>query len=333
MSEVENLAAYLDEIGVGAGPVTLEPIGAGHSNLTYRLRRGEASLVLRRPPRGELSPSANDVAREARILVALEQTSVPVPTVRAICEDTEVLGAPFYLATFVAGEVLGDHLPDGFRRPGEGERIALALVDGLVEVHAVDLAATGLADTAPPTGYLERQLRRFGRLLEANATRPLPELERVRDWLESNRPESPATTLVHGDYRIGNVMFAAGPRIAAILDWEMSTIGDPLADLGYLTATWADADDVPNPLRDLSAVTRGDGFPDRDALARAYGERTGRSLEALDWYQVLALWKSAIFLEGSYRRYLAGDSQDPYFADLDVGVLALARAAVERAAI
>jgi aminoglycoside phosphotransferase (APT) family kinase protein len=333
VSEVESLAAYLDEVGIGAGPVTLEPIGEGHSNLTYRLRRGEACLVLRRPPRGELSPSANDVAREARILAALAGTSVPVPTVHAICEDTEVLGAPFYLAAFVAGEVLGDRLPDGFRRPGEGERIAGALVDGLVEVHAVDLAATGLADTAPPTGYLERQLRRFGTLLEANATRPLPDLERVRDWLESNRPESPATTLVHGDYRLGNVMFAAGPRIAAILDWEMSTIGDPLADLGYLTATWADPDDVPNPLFALSEVTRGDGFPDRAALARAYGERTGRPLEALGWYQVLALWKSAIFLEGSYRRYLAGDSQDPYFAGLDVGVPALARAAVERAAI
>jgi aminoglycoside phosphotransferase (APT) family kinase protein len=173
-------------------------------------------------------------------------------------------------------------------------------------------------------------VRRFSGLLEQNATRPLPLLEQVATWLAEHRPESPATTIVHGDYRLGNTMFAATApaRLAAVLDWELAALGDPLADLGYLTATWAVDDDEPsNAMRDLSPVTKLPGFPDRGGLARRYAERSGRDVSALPWYQVLAIWKSAIFLEGSYKRHLAGSTDDVYFARLGEGVPELARTA------
>ncbi|MDX6623355.1 MAG: hypothetical protein QOE75_1287, partial [Solirubrobacterales bacterium] len=183
-----------------------------------------------------------------------------------------------------------------------------------------------------PDGYLARQIKRFGGLLETNATRPLPELEQVSEWLGANLPDSPAPTVVHGDYRLGNVMFAPRePRLVAILDWEMATIGDPLADVGYMTATWSASADPANAVSDLSPVTRRPGFPGRDDLARRYAERSGRSVDALHWYQVLALWKAAIFLEGNYKRFVAGTTADPYYAELEQGVPALARAALERA--
>jgi aminoglycoside phosphotransferase (APT) family kinase protein len=200
----------------------------------------------------------------------------------------------------------------------------------LVALHAADLDETGLGALGKRTGYAERQLRRFGALLDANATRPLPELEIVADWLRRNQPRTAEVTFVHGDYRLGNLMFRAPLQLAAVLDWELATVGDPLADLGYLTATWAQAEDEPNPMFELSRLTARPGFPGRDELTRRYRMKTGRSLDSLLWYQVLALWKAAIFLEGSYRRYLAGASGDAYFAHLDRGVPALARATLRQ---
>ncbi|MBS1878467.1 MAG: phosphotransferase family protein [Actinobacteria bacterium] len=323
------LAGYLDQRQLGAGPVRIEPIGDGHSNLTFAVEREGARLVLRRPPRGPLAPSTHDVVREARLLRALRPHRVPVPEVVAICDDPAVIGAPFYLMAFVDGAVLGDRLPAALA--GEAEAIAAHLVDGLLALHEVDPAAEELAGFGRAEGYLERQLKRFEGLYEVNATRPLPDVEVVAGWLRDNLPASPPPTVVHGDYRLGNVMVAAAPvRLAAILDWEMATIGDPLADLGYLTATWSQSGDPANPVGDLSAVTRGDGFPDRDALARRYAEASGRAIDALPWYQVLALWKAAIFLEGSYRRFGAGTTSDPFFAGLETGVPTLAALARDR---
>jgi aminoglycoside phosphotransferase (APT) family kinase protein len=324
-----RLGRYLEEIGLGSGEPIVEPIGEGHSNLTFLVRRGEARFVLRRPPLGELSRSANDVVREGRILTALAGTEIPVPEVLAHCEDDEVIGAPFFLADFVPGAVLVTELPAAWP-PATGDGIAARMVETLAALHRVDLAATGLDAFGRPTGYLERQLRRFSALLEANATRPLPRLEQVRDWLQDNLPSSPATSFVHGDYRLGNVILDADAEIAAVLDWEMATTGDPLADLGYLTAMWAEAEDPETPMTALSAVTRGPGFPGRGELARRYADLSGHSLEALPWYETLALWKAAIFLEGSYRRFREGQSDDSYFARLDAGVPAMADAALAR---
>lgn len=330
---MEPLAAFLDDAALGRGAIEATELGDGHSNVTFLLRRGSERLVLRRPPRGPLPPSAHDVLREARLLRALEPLGLPVPPVLAVCEDDGVIGAPFYVMPFIEGHVLSDSLPPefGFDAP---ERIGDELVDTLVRLHAIDFEAAGLGDFGRSDGYLERQLKRFNGLLEVNATRPLPDLERVGEWLTENLPESPATTLVHGDYRLGNVMFATTePRLVAVLDWEMATIGDPLADIGYMTAMWSQTDDRPNPVGDLSIVTRLPGFPPADDLARRYTKVTGHPLDALSWYQALALWKAAIFLEGSFKRYLAGTTVDPYFARLGEGVERLALLARKRTAV
>jgi aminoglycoside phosphotransferase (APT) family kinase protein len=327
---MEALETFLDEAGVGHGRVTLTPIGDGHSNLTYALRRGAERFVLRRPPHGPLPPSAHDVLREARLLAALGPTTIPVPEVLAVCDRDAVIGAPFYVTTFVDGHVFGGgRVPPPLDGRGARSQIAERLIDVAAELHALGPGTPGLDRFGRGDGYLERQVRRFGDQLARNATRPLPQLEDVADWLATNLPQTTEVTLVHGDFRLGNVMFAPQRplRVVAVLDWEMATVGDPLADLGYLTATWADPDDPPNPMLDLSAATRLPGFPDRATLARRYAERTGRDLSQLRWYQTLALWKSAIFLEGSYRRFRTGMTDDPFFAALEQGVLALASAA------
>ncbi|MGE5408031.1 MAG: phosphotransferase family protein [Syntrophothermus sp.] len=332
---LEPLRAFLDREGLGAGPIEAEEIGEGHSNITYLLRRGAEKLVLRRPPRGPLPPSAHDVLREARLLEALYPLGYPVPAVLARCEDAAVIGAPFYVMPFVEGHILAGELPPALAADEGPRRIGEELVDRLVDLHAIPFAEQpGLEGFGRAEGYLERQLRRFTGLLEVNATRPLPELEGVAGWLAANLPSSPGQTIVHGDYRLGNVMYAPDePRLVAVLDWEMATIGDPLADLGYMTAMWAEPSDPPNPVGDLSEVTRLPGFPTRAELVGRYAESTGLSVEALPWYQVLALWKAAIFLEGSYRRYQAGTTVDPYFAKLGEGVAELSRLAAERAGL
>ncbi|MFT3866740.1 MAG: phosphotransferase family protein [Solirubrobacterales bacterium] len=324
--DLRPLRRYLDDLGLAPGGLALEPIGEGHSNITYLVTCGDERLVLRRPPLGRLSRSANDVIREARVLTTLGPTPIAVPRILAVCEEQDVIGAPFFLAEFVPGHVLTAALPAGWGR-AEARDIGFGLVEALVDLHALDLAATGLGAFGRPRGYLERQLGRFGGLLEENATRPLPLLERVADWLAANLPESPPAAFVHGDFRLGNVILDRAGKLAAVLDWEMATSGDPLADLGYLTAMWAEPDDEEDPMLELSRVTRSDDFPSRAELVDRYAELSGLNVEALPWYQALALWKSAIFLEGSYNRFLAGDSADPYFAGLGPGVERLAERA------
>jgi aminoglycoside phosphotransferase (APT) family kinase protein len=326
---LDPLREFLDAAGLGAGEIKASELGDGHSNLTFLLRRGGDRIVLRRPPRGDLASSANDVLRESRVLGALSNTGVPVPDVLARCEDSGLIGAPFFLMSYIAGSTINDRLPAALDTPGTPELIAEQTVATLVALHAADLDASGLGEFGRPSGYLQRQLRRFGSLLEANATRPLPELELVAEWLATNLPRSRRTTFVHGDYRLGNLLFGTPLAVAGVLDWEMATVGDPLADLGYLTAMWAAPDDGENPMFALSELTRRPHFPRREDLARAYAEMSGEPIDALRWYQVLALWKSAIFLEGSYRRFTEGASTDAYFGSLGDGVPALARTALE----
>jgi len=316
------LEAFLDARGLGEGPLEAEPIGEGHSNVTFAIRRRGGAWVLRRPPRPPLPPSAHDVLREARLLSAVQDADVRTPRVLATCDDEAVIGAPFYVMELVEGEVLTAELPPALE--GREARIGDELVDALVEVHAVDWRACGLEGYGKPTGYLDRQLRRFGGLWEHNRTRELPVLDRLTAWLAEHKPESGEATIVHGDYRLGNTMFALDGRLNAIFDWELATIGDPLADVGYLVATWTQADDAEDALRGLGAVTRRPGFPTRDQLIARYEERSGRSMSDVRWYMTLALWKSAVFLEGSYKRRLAGRTEDPFFDLLEQGVPALA---------
>jgi aminoglycoside phosphotransferase (APT) family kinase protein len=329
---LDPLEAFLDAQGLGSGPLQARPIGDGHSNVTYAVTRGDLTVVLRRPPRPPLPPSAHDVMREARLLERLYAAGARVPVILAACDDESVIGAPFYVMPLIDGEVMTGVVPLGLA--GDHARIGEELIDALAEIHAIDVAAAGLDGFSRPGGYLERQIRRFSGLLEHNATRPLPDLERVGEWLSANLPRSSDLTVVHGDYRLGNCMFtrASPTRLNAVLDWELAALGDPLADLGYLTATWAEPDDPSNPMNELSGATRAPGFLSRSELIARYEARTGRDETALPWYEVLALWKAAIFLEGNYRRFRLGMTDDPYYAALDRGIPALAALALTRAA-
>ena len=323
------LEALLDEHGLGTGPIEAEAIGEGHSNVTFLIRRGDEAWVLRRPPRPPLPPSAHDVLREARLLRAVEDRPVRTPEVLLACDDATVIGAPFYVMERVEGDVITHTVPQALDTEAERARAADELIDALAEIHAVPWEHCGLEGYGKPTGYLERQLRRFGGLLEHNRTRELPTLQRVTDWLAANRPESGPATIVHGDYRLGNTMFAPGApaRLVAIFDWELATIGDPLADVGYLVATYAQPGDDENTLFSLGSVTRAPGFPTREQLISRYEERTGRSMSDVPWYTTLALWKAAIFLEGSYKRRLAGTTEDAFFDLLETGVPEIAERA------
>lgn len=329
------LLRYLDALGIGAGEeLETTPIGDGHSNITYMLERGDARVVLRRPPRGPLPPSAHDVVREARLLSSLLPLGVRVPRVLGICEDAEVIGAPFFLMELVEGVVVGERLPPALDTVAGRADVADELVDALAELHAAPAGAAGLGDVARAGRYLARQVKLFTSLWESQRTRDLPDVDRVAAWLAARVEAIPGggAAVVHGDYRLGNVMFdATRPQLRAVLDWEMSTLGDPLADLGYLCATWAHAGDEENPMNRLSAATRLPGFPGTDALRHRYATATGRNTDNLVFYEVLALFKSTIFLESSYRRHLSGTTDDPYFATLRDGVPVLAREALRRA--
>jgi aminoglycoside phosphotransferase (APT) family kinase protein len=326
---LEPLAAFLDEHGIGSGPIEATPVGEGRSNVTYVVARGDAEVILRRPPRPPWPPSAHDVLREARLLRALAPTAARVPAVLAVCDDDAVIGAPFYVMEKVDGDVITDAIPPALDTPAERRRIADELVDALVEVHAIDWRAAGLEGFGKPTGYLERQVRRFSGLWEHNKTREIPAVERVGRWLADHLPDSPAATIVHGDYRLGNVMLApdAPARVVAIFDWEMATIGDPLADLGYLCTLWVDRDDPPLGMFELSGVTRQEGFPSRAELVARYEERSGRSMTDIRWYQTLALWKATVFMEGNYRRAASGLTDDPFLKSFGDGVVELAQRA------
>ena len=324
---LEPLQAFLDEQGIGEGAIEATPIGDGHSNITYLIERGDAAVVLRRPPRPPLPPSAHDVLREARLLRALRPTPARVPEVLAVCEDSETIGAPFYVMEHVLGEVIVSSVPAALDVPTERRKIGEELIDALVEIHGVDWRAAGLEGFGKPTGYLERQLRRFGGLWDLNKTREIPAVENVGRWLGEHLPSSGEATIVHGDFRLGNTIFAAEPpaRLEAVLDWEMATVGDPLADIGYLCMMWSEAGDPTGGLREhLGKVTRSEGFPTRAELIARYEEGSGRSMSNVRWYTTLALWKSVVFMEGNYKRAIAGTVDDPYLAQFGEGVLELA---------
>ncbi|MFZ1927166.1 MAG: phosphotransferase family protein [Solirubrobacteraceae bacterium] len=327
---LEPLRAFLDEHDLGAGEIKAQPIGDGHSNVTYLIERDGLELVLRRPPRPPLPPSAHDVLREARLLRALEPTPARVPRVLAVCEDETLIGCPFYVMERVHGEVIVWETPPALDTPEQRKRIGEQLIDALVEIHAVDWRAAGLEGFGKPSGYLDRQLRRFGGLWDLNKTREIPAVERVGAWLAEHKPESGPATIVHGDYRLGNTMFAAlaPAELVSVFDWEMATIGDPLADLGYLCMFWTEAYDPEGGLREhLGKVTRAEGFSTRAELISRYEDASGRSMRDLRWYTTLAIWKSIVFMEGNYKRAVAGTTDDPYLKQFGEGVLELARQA------
>ncbi len=327
----EKLRSYLAKRLPGEdAPLQIERVRGGHSNETFFIRRGNDDWVLRRPPRGPLLPTAHDVLREYRVLKALNGTNVPTPRVILACDDTDVIGAPFYLMERVHGIVIRQDLPDYGRDNAGRAAISRALIDSLVALHSVNWKAVGLADFGKPQGYLERQLRRWTGQLEKSRQRPLPDLDAVTVWLTEHMPESGPATIVHGDFRLDNAMYALDrPEVIALLDWEMATLGDPLADVGYLLSHWREpGDPEPEFISEMWRAMEQPGFWTRKQLTDYYAERTGRSVHDMAFYEALAIWKLAILLEGSYKRHRAGTTDDPFFAQLDKGIPALARRAL-----
>ena len=322
---LDRLAAFLDRAGIGSGPLRAARVGDGHSNLTYLVVRDGARVIVRRPPPPPLPPSAHDMLREARIVGALAGAA-RVPRILAVCADESVIGAPFYVMQEITGTVVTSSLPEG----ADPARIGAAMVQALCELHAADPGAAGLGDLGHAPTYLERQLRRFREIWQVVATRSLPAVDELAGWLDGNRPATTRSCVVHGDYRLGNAMLDARGDVAAILDWELATLGDPLADLGYLTATWSEPGSPRTPI-ELSPVTASPGFASRDELAERYARTSGADLGALAWYQTLALWKAAIFCEGLYARHLREGSGGAWAASLDAGVPAILESAAELA--
>jgi len=286
----------------------IELIAGGRSNLTYRLDLGSAPrLVLRRPPLGHVLPTAHDMAREYRVLSALHGTAIPVPAPVAFCPDAEVIGAPFYLMQYVDGLVLRTREDGEQVTPGQARQLSERLAEMLAAIHGLDLAAAGLTGFGRPDGYLARQLARWQRQWELSTTRDVPGYQRLVERLTAGLPAGGDGTLVHGDFRLDNMLVVLGgrPDIAAVVDWEMSTLGDPLADLGLTLMYWADAADEDLRMINVGAgVTSLPGFFSRAQLASRYAELTGRDISGIGYYMAFGCFKLAVVLEGIHARYL-----------------------------
>ena len=324
---LDLLRDYMDRRALGTGPLRWSRIGEGHSNITYLIRRGDESFVLRRGPRPPYPDSAHDMIREARVQRILGSAGIPVPDIVAVCDDESVLGVPFYIMDYIEGVVITDSIPSHLDAADQRAATTFAAVDGLVALHSLDASRPEIRSIGRADGYLERQIRRFSSLWASVTRRSLPEVEIIRDWLARSVPSTQRTAVVHGDYRIGNLMYSPDPpaRVSAILDWEMATIGDPLADLGYFVATYATRPSRSNPM-ELTSVTGLPGYPTRGDIVSRYAAATGLDLSNLDWYQVLALWKAAVFCEAIYVRWQKGQRpNDAFGPTLRDGVPALLR--------
>lgn len=310
--DLDRLRGLLDRErpGLVSGPLSGRLIEGGRSNLTYAVTDGTARWVVRRPPLGHVLATAHDMKREHRVISALHPTNVPVPGPVLLCEDDEVLGAPFYVMEFVEGtpyRTAEELVPLG---PGRTRGAVLELVDTLVELHAVDPAEVGLADFGRPEGFLDRQLRRWGKQLDASRNRDLAGVEELHAALGRRLPDSPAPAVVHGDYRLDNVLIGPDDKIKAILDWEMSTLGDPLTDLGLLVMY-----SLPLELPDspISTTASAPGHPAPAELIERYATRSGRDVSAVSWYTAFAWFKLAVILEGIHYRYTLGQTVGPGF--------------------
>ncbi|GAC1329856.1 MAG: phosphotransferase family protein [Mycobacteriales bacterium] len=303
-------------------------IAGGKSNLTYVVSCAAGEVVLRRPPLGNVLPTAHDMVREHRIIAALGPTPVPVPQALAGCDDDSVIGAPFYVMSKVEGYIVRDSLPPGYaEEPAQRRAIGEGLVDVLVALHAVDYQSVGLASYGRPDGYLERQLRRWSTQWERSKVEEMPALDSLAADLAGRLPGSPPTTIVHGDYRLDNTMLdpSRPGTIAAVLDWELSTLGDPLADVGLLMVYWSEPTDPPARRAGMvtPAATVHEGFPSRAEVAELYAARSGRSIDTLPWYVAFGFFKLAVVCAGIAARHRAGAMLGEGFDNIDERVAPL----------
>jgi aminoglycoside phosphotransferase (APT) family kinase protein len=287
-------------------PFDAEVIAGGRSNITVRVRdaRGWA-FVVRRPPLHSVLPTAHDMGREHRIISALGPTAVPVPAAFASCDDPDVIGAPFYVMSFVEGVVVHDQATARTALdPAARAHAGASVVDALVELHAVDIDAVGLGDLARRDELVARQLKRWHRQVEASKTRPVPAIDRVHQVLAARIPPQSESTVVHGDFRLGNCIVGDDGEVRAVLDWEICTLGDPRADVGYLLASWSEPGDV--RIADPESPTLVPGFLTRDELLERYAARSARNVEDMPYFVVFSLWRLACILEGVLARELSG---------------------------
>jgi aminoglycoside phosphotransferase (APT) family kinase protein len=311
--DTDRLDEWIGDRLPGAGSSLIaERLGeaTGIANALYLLSRGEHRWVLRRPPKVKNDPSASNIVREWRILTALDGTPVPHPAPRLLCEDPAVIGAPFLVMDEVDGFTPGFELPSPFADdPALRFELGMAYVGGCAALSAVDWRARGLDGLGKPDGFLERQVARWLAQLDRYRTRDLPELDFLAGWLDSNRPTMSPPAIMHGDYSPFNVMVAPQPpvRLAAIVDWDTGTIGDPLLDIGHLLARWTEPGEESVIGEQAGGVT---GYPTRAEMAARYQERTGRDLSALPYYEALALFKLAVILEGTFARERAAGVPD-----------------------
>lgn len=326
------LRAYLESVLGPADAFDVERHAEGHSNETLFVTWDDRELVVRRPPPGETADTAHDVLREYRVLDALQDTDVPVPGTVAACEDHDVVGSDFYVMERVRGDVLRDAEPERFADETSRAAVGTELVDTLAAIHGVDYEAVGLGEFGRPAGYTQRQVDRWRQQLEwafevTEAERQVPELDRVGAWLDENVPEDHPETLVHGDYKLDNVVYAPGtpPDLVAVLDWEMSTLGDPLADLGWMLSYWRDPKDPEPVVEDLAnRFVERDGYPTRRDLVARYEAATGVEYTDDRFYRALAVYKLAALGEMFYRRHLEGNADDPMYPLMADRVPALA---------
>ncbi|MGW0175320.1 phosphotransferase family protein [Rhodococcus sp. NPDC003322] len=332
--DLPSLADHLrGALGGGLeGELTATLIGGGRSNPTYRLTDGARSWVLRRPPYGHVLPTAHDMKREFTVIEALGGTAVPVPRAVHLCLDESVLGAPFYLMDLVDGVAVGTPEQAADLTAGERRRLGFAFADTLAALHGVDPAAVGLAEFGRPDGYLERQLGRWERQWEASRTTHRPEVDVLLRRLRNALPQSDFPGIVHGDVKLDNVLVTREDRgrIATVLDWEMATLGDTLADVGIMLGFWDVPGEVPNPItRGLAAL---DGFPTRDEMLERYAATRGIDLPDIDWYVVFADFKIAVIVEGIAARHAKGETVGDGFDGVADMTATLLQRALDQAA-
>ena len=302
-----KVTKWLEEnVSGAAGPFKFEFIAGGHSNLTFSVRDAKQNhYVLRRPPLSHGLASAHDMGREHRMISALQNSGVPVPRTRGLCNDLEINGAPFYVMDFVDGHIVRDiPIAESVLTQQTRTLASESLVDTLAKIHAVDVNKVGLQDFSRHEGYIARQLKRWYGQWNAQKTRELSVVDRVHDELAKRIPEQGPATIVHGDYRLDNCMMSSNGDVVAVLDWEICTLGDPLADLGLLMVYWTGPGDDPSAWAGQSTTI--EGFYNRADLATRYAQVSGRDVSHIDFYVAFAFWKLACILEGVYARYLGG---------------------------
>jgi len=318
-----RLAAWLTSALGDPGPFDLVRLAGGNSNETLLLRSPGARRILRRPPPASLSPTAHDMVRERRVLAALHAAVVAVPEPLALCTDPAVAPAPLLVMEHVHGVVLRDRLPDGWPRGAETARaIGEAVIDALAAVHMADWQAAGLDGFGRPEGFLARQVPRWRKQYQRHQVRDLPVFDELAAWLEAHRPPEAAPALLHGDFHLDNCILAPDlpVAVAAIIDWEMATIGDPMLDVGLFLAFWG-TDRPPQPAwTTMQAVSRVLGAPSRGELAERYAAATGRDVTHLRYYLTLAFWKLAAIVEGAYAHHVAGRLRSDYARGLGADV-------------